>query len=66
MVHCGQGSDTLRAEEWKAMTEGTQEKVWTCRKDEVPMLGRGEEKGQATIENSLCTSLHICPPANRE
>ena len=42
------------------MAEGTQEKVWTHRRDKVPLLGRGEEKGQATaIENSLRRSLHM-------
>ena len=35
----------LRAGEWKATTEGTWEKIWTHRRDKVPVLGRGEEEG---------------------
>ena len=48
----GRGSDTLRAGEWKAMAEGTQEKVPTLKRDKALLLGGGEEEGQATIENS--------------
>ena len=40
----------LRAGDWKTTTEGTQEKVWTHRRDKAPVLGRGEEEGQSTIE----------------
>lgn len=40
----------LRAAEWKATTEGTWEKVWTHRRDKVPVLGRGEKEGWTTIE----------------
>ena len=38
------------------MTEGTQEKVWTCRREKAPLLGRGEEKRKAAIE-TLCTPV---------
>lgn len=56
----------LRAGEWKATTTtGTWEKVWTCRRDKMPLLGRGEE-GQAAIEYYLCPSMHACLPASRE
>ena len=41
----GRGSSTLRAGEWKAMAEGTQEKVWTHRRGKAQLLGRGEEEG---------------------
>ena len=40
----------LRAVEWKAITEGTWEKIWTLRRDKAPMLGRGEEEGYTAIE----------------
>ena len=62
----GLQSSMLRAGEWKAMAEGTREKVQTCRRDKVPLLGRGEEEGQAAIENSLGPSVHACPPYCRE
>ena len=38
----------------------------TCRRGKAPLLGRGEEEGQATIENSLGPSMHACPPDRRE
>ena len=41
------------------MAEGTQEKVWTCRRGKAPLLGRGEEEGWATIGNSLHLSVHM-------
>ena len=56
----------LRAGEWKAATKGTQEKVWTHRRDKVPVLGRGEEEGQATTQYTLCPSMSVCPPTSRE
>ena len=34
----------LRSGEWKVTTEGTWEKIWTCRRDKVLVLERGEEK----------------------
>ena len=55
----------LRAGERKATAEGTPEKVWTYRRDKAPLLGRGEEEGQAAIEN-WCPSVRACPPAPRE
>lgn len=61
----GGGSNTLRAGVWKATIEGIWEKIWTCRRDKVPVLGRGEE-GQAALEYSLRPSEHasqcIPPP----
>ena len=56
----------LRAGEWKAATEGTWEKSWTCTRNKAPVLERGEEKGQATIEYSLHPSEYTCPPASRQ
>ena len=41
------------------MAEGTQEKVQTHRRGKVPLLGRGEEEGQATIGNSLHRSMRM-------
>ena len=41
----GRGVNTLRAGEWKATAEGTQEKVPTHRRDKVQLLGKGEEEG---------------------
>ena len=35
------------------MAEGTPEKVQTCRRGKVPLLGRGEWEGWAAIDNSL-------------
>ena len=49
-----------QAEEGNAMAEGTQEKVQTCRRGKAPLLGRGEEEGQAAIGNSLHWS--VCMP----
>ena len=43
-----------QAEEGNAMEERTQEKIQTCRRGKVPLLGRGEEEGWTTIGNSLC------------
>ena len=61
------GSGTLMAGEWKAMEKGTWEKIQTHRRDKAPLLGRGEEKGQATtIENSLCPSLRALAPTIAE
>ena len=56
----------LKAGEWRATTKGTWGKNWTCRRDKAPVLGRGEEEGQATIEYSLHPSKSACPPASRE
>ena len=54
-----QGKQYTKGWEWKATAKGTWEKVWTHRRDKVQLLGRREEKEQATtIENSL----HTCPP----
>ena len=50
------------------MAEGTCEKVQTHQRDKAPLLGRGEEKVQATtIENSLSPSLCVLarPPPQR-
>ena len=60
----GRGSGMLRAGEWKAMAEGTWEKIWTCRRGKVPLVGRGEEEGQAPIGNSLGPSM--CVPASSQ
>ena len=62
----GGGSNTLRAGEWKATTEGTWEKSWTHRRNKAPVLGRREEEGWATIEYSLHHREHTCPPASRK
>ena len=56
----------LRAGKWKATSEGTWEKSWICRRDKAPVLGRGEEKGWATIEYSPHHSELTCPPAIRK
>ena len=63
----GRGSNTLRAQEWKAMAEGTWEKAQSHRRGKAPMLGRGEEEEwQATIEKALGPSVHACPLDHRE
>ena len=41
------------------MAEGTQKKVWTCRREKAALLGRGEEEGQAAIRNSLHWSMSM-------
>ena len=41
----GGGSNTIRAGEWKATSEGTGEKSWIHRRDKVPVLGRREGEG---------------------
>ena len=56
----------LRAGEWKATIEGTCEKIWTCRRDKRPVLGRGEEEGWAAIEHPLWPSKHPCLLPSRE
>ena len=62
----GGGSNTLRAGEWKAATEGTWENCWTHRRNKVRVLGRGEDEGWDTIEYSLCNSEHAGAPPSRE
>ena len=62
----GGGSNTLRAGEWKATSEGTWEKSWICRRDKAPVLGREEEAGWAAAEYSLHHSKLTCPPAVRK
>ena len=47
------------------MAEGTWEDVQTHRRGKAPKLTRGEEEGQATIENSLGPSVHACPLEHR-
>ena len=42
------------------------EKSWICRRDKVPVLGRGEEDGWATIEYSPHHSELTCLPAIRK
>ena len=51
------GCKVLRAGDWKATREGTQEKVWACRRDIAPLLGRGEQDVWATREYSLLHSI---------
>ena len=49
------------AKGWGGNTaEVNQEKVWTHRRGKGPLLGRGEEEGRTTIENSL--HLSECMP----
>ena len=55
----GEGSAMLRDGEGKATVEGTQEKVWTHRRDKAPLLGRGEEKGWATTIENSCPHVHM-------
>ena len=43
----------LRVGGWAAPAEGSREKVWPCRGSKAPLLGRGEEEGQAPQE-TLC------------
>ena len=47
------------------MAEGIWGKVQTHRRDKVLLLGRGEEEGWASIENSLCPIVHACLPTRR-
>ena len=42
------------------MAEGTREKVQTCRRGKMPLLGRRAEEGRIAIGNSLCKWLHGC------
>ena len=62
----GRERNMLRAGEWKATTEGTREKIWTHRRDKVPVVGRGEEERWASMEYILCPSMCACLPASRE
>ena len=62
----GGGSNTLRAGEWKATSEGTWEKSWIHRTDKAPVLGREEEEGWAASEYSLHHSALTCLPASRK
>ena len=69
----GGGSNTLRAGGGReATSEGTWEKSWVYHREKVPVLGRGEEEGWATIEyphatvsslahqlSEKCVSLYI-------
>ena len=43
--HEGLRSRGPRAKEGNTSAEGTQEKVWTCRRGRPPLLGRGVEEG---------------------
>ena len=52
------------AKEGNTMTEGPRDKVQTHRIGKSPLLGRGEEEGQAAIGNSLCWST--CLPTGLE
>ena len=45
---------------------GNWEKVQTHRRVKAPLLGRGEEAGQAAIENSLGPGVHACPLDRKE
>jgi len=49
------GCKVLRAGDWKATREGTQEKVWACRRDIAPLLG-GESKMCGPPENTPCST----------
>ena len=59
------GCKELRAGDWKATREGTQEKVWACRRDIAPLLGRGEQDVWATREYALLHSIFTCTTASR-
>ena len=39
------GSGVLWAGEWNTMAEGTWEKVWTCRRGKMPLLGKVRQGG---------------------
>ena len=62
----GGGSNTLRAGERKATSEGTWQKSWIHKRDKAPVLGRVEEKEWAVIEYSTHHSELTCPPAIRK
>ena len=52
----------LRAGEWKAMAEGTQEKFQTHSRDKASLLGRGEEERK---ENPFVNFGTNAPPTLR-
>ena len=62
----GGGSNTLRAGEWKATSEGTWQNSWICKRDKAPVLGMGEEEGWAATEYSPHHSELTCLPAIRK
>ena len=48
-----------QAKKGNTTTEETRERVLTCRRGKVPLLGRGEEDTGTTIGNSLRWSVHM-------
>ena len=56
MCH-GEVSGVLWAGEWNAMAEGTQEKVWACRKSKVPLLGSARG-GEADCHKNIFLYTH--------
>ena len=59
MCH-GQGSGTPWAEEGNATAEETREKVHTCRRGNVPLLGR--VRGGGTDLHRKLHALSVCMP----
>ena len=60
------GSGTLRAGEWKAMSEGIREKVWTHRRDKVPLLEGGRGRGVVHHRKFLESQQACLPDGCRE
>ena len=54
------GSSTLRAGEWKARAEGTQEKVQTRKTGKVPLLGRTKGGGAGRHRKHLACQACAC------
>lgn len=62
--HEGLRSSTPLAKEGNTTAERTREKVQTSRRGKAPLLGRGEEEGQAAVGNALHWSMRM--PAGLE
>ena len=58
----GLRSGVLWAGEWNTMAEGTWEKVWTCRRDKAPFLGR-VRVGEADLHRKLLVPEDACVAA---
>ena len=57
--HEGLRSSVPQVKEGNAMAERIQENVQTHRRGKAPLLGKGEEEGQATTGNSLLRRMRM-------
>ena len=65
-MHCGWMEQYAKGWGVESYNRGKLGEGLDQQRIKVPVLGRGEEEGWATIEYSLHPNKHTCPPSSRE